>query len=124
MEEFKRCPFWHKKVRRYEPRYDATGKKIGEVVIEDVVHPECLREECELFDKEEKKCVLVLIAKRLGTLAEEIKNKLDNSLYEKAEMLSVVFSTNIQHLQDMFNEYSKKTLELLEKLTKPKENQM
>jgi len=121
MAEYRRCPFWHKKVRRYEPRYDATGKKIGEVAIEDVIHPECMREECELFDPEKKRCSILVITEILKGLSEDIKNKLDNVIYEKAEMLSVVFSTNFQHLQDMIAEYSKKTTELMEKMSKEKE---
>lgn len=115
MEELKNCPFRHRKEKSFQTRYDAAGKKIGEILVEELVNCECIQQKCAFFDKELNNCSLSILHKRLQELPKEVKKELDSSLFEKAEMLSVVFSTNIQQLQNVFNSYKESFIKMGEK---------
>lgn len=54
-------------------------------------------------------------------LPERLKKDSDQNVFEKAEMLSVVISTSIQHLQDAFKSYQDALLEAMNKLTAAQE---
>ena len=121
-----KCPFWHKLERRTEPRFDSAGKKIGEEHTFELNHEDCKKNECQLYDTETKLCSIPAADKKqaeifsyLATaLPARLKSDFDSTLFEKAEMLSVVFSTGINHLQDALKSYNDLIAKNLEQLQK------
>ena len=116
------CPFWHTLERRTEPRFDSAGKKIGEDSAFELVHEECQKTACQLYDAGRKLCSIPDADRRQAEIAEQlatglparIKSDVDASLFEKTEMLSVVFSTGITHLQDALKGYNAQLAKNLE----------
>lgn len=108
-----RCPFWQRLERRVEPKFDAAGQKVGEEVIYELGQENCKKAECELFDAANQQCAILSINRSASLILENLSRSLpvrlkgdfDNALYEKAEMLSVVLSTSLSHLQEALKSY-------------------
>lgn len=108
-----RCPFWQRLERRVEPKFDTAGQKIGEEVRYELGHENCKKAECELFDATNQLCAILSINRTASLILENLSRSLpvrlkgdfDTALYEKTEMLSVVFSTNLSHLQEALKGY-------------------
>lgn len=121
-----KCPFWHTLERRTEPQFDSAGKKIGEEVSFELSHEDCKKGECQIFDKESRLCSLPDANKKQAQIVENLSTALpmrlrsdfDSSLFEKAEMLSVVVSSGLTHLQDALKGQSETLIKTLERLIK------
>jgi hypothetical protein len=121
-----KCPFWHTLERRTEPRFDSAGKKIGEEVSFELRHEDCQKGACQIYDTESKLCSLPDADKKQARMLEtlttalpaRLKSDFDASLFEKAEMLSVVFSSSVTHLQDALKGYHAQLAKNLEQLLK------
>ncbi len=121
-----KCPFWHTLVRRTEPRCDSAGKKIGEEVFFELSHEDCKKADCQLYDKESRLCSIPdankkqaqIVENLATTLPMRLKSDFDKSLFEKAEMLSVVVSSGLTHLQDALKGNHETLTKNLERLIK------
>lgn len=108
-----KCPFWLSLERRTSPRFDSAGKKIGDDTAFELVHEDCQKTSCPLYEPGRKTCSIPDADRRQAEIAEtlasalpaRIKSDVDASLFEKTEMLSVVFSTGITHLEDALKGY-------------------
>ena len=96
-----RCPFLLLKEKKKIPIYDDSGYKIGDKEEEVWNVSPCIKEECEIYDKENERCSILSIADTIKTtLPEKITKEFDKSLFERAEMLSVVLSSGLQHIEE------------------------
>jgi hypothetical protein len=109
-----KCPFWQRLEYRVEPKFDAAGQKVGEEKVYELAHENCQRAECEIFDATNQQCAFLSLNRNTSLILENLSQSLpvrlkgdfDTALYEKAEMLSVVFSTGLTHLQEAMKGYS------------------
>ena len=96
-----RCPFLLLKEKKKVPIYDDLGYKIEDKEEEAWNVSPCIEKECEIYDEENGKCSILSIVEVIKTTTPElIAKKIDKSLFERAEMLSVVLSSGLQHMEE------------------------
>ncbi len=110
-----RCPFLLLKERKKIPIYDEAGYKIGDREEESWNVSPCIGEECEIYDKEDGRCAIMSILFYLKNGGPDFIKKIDKSLFERAEMLSVVLSSGLQHMEEATKQSSDRLSVALEK---------